>query len=302
MRQARIGGDDGIAQGLDDLGLHVVGQVAACLRGGQLAPAVLDLLFLGDRVVDAREKADPRLEGLGQRAGTSLALGAVLFGQQVQRGLDAQFLAIHVETQPRDGLVEQLVPRGRPHGGLVVQELLQLIRQLVGLHRAHPVQHRAVAGEVGIGGHQRFISVILDAVELEAEEDQRRGGSGDRLLHVGHELGARGVGGVLVVAQPREGHQAARDHVDLLVALHAGEYVIGAQIGQIAFVIRREICAFCHQPVSVAGDLGRVRRGVEVAQVPFRQVAQVLAPGIGMGIEKRSGLAGGEREHHQDLV
>ena len=170
-----------------------------------------------------------------------------------------------------------------------MQELFHLVRQLVGLHRADPVEDGLVARKIGVLVQQFGEVIVRQLVELQREEHQRRGVVCDFLLHVGHELGPARVGGLLVVAQAREGHDAPGDLIDFLVAQHAVEQTLGIQRGQIAFVIGGEAGAGFLQPVEVAFQFGRVLTGVEIAQIPFRQIAKVFAPGAGVGIVKREG-------------
>jgi hypothetical protein len=205
--------------------------------------------------------------------------GAVVVGQQVEGGFERQVLAVHGEGEGGDGLVEEPVPGGGADGGLVVEELLQLVRQLVGLHRAEAVEDGLVAGEVGVLREASGEVGVLDPVDLEREEDERRGEGGDAVLRVGDELGALGVGGVLVVAEPCVGHEAARDGVDLLVAQEAGEEVGGGEGGELALVVGGEAGAGVLEPVHVALELGRVGGGVEVGQVPVGEGAEILAAG-----------------------
>ena len=87
VRQARVGGDHGIAQRFHHFRLHMVGQVAAMLRRRHLAPAVVDFLFLCQRVVNPREQFDMLVEFSRQRTRPCFAHGAVRVGHQVQRGL-----------------------------------------------------------------------------------------------------------------------------------------------------------------------------------------------------------------------
>jgi hypothetical protein len=95
--------------------------------GREAAPAVLDLLFLGERVVDAREGAGVLAEDLGERVEGGLALCAVLLGEEVEGALDAQGLAVHLELERGDRLVEELVPGGGADDRGVVQEPLELV-------------------------------------------------------------------------------------------------------------------------------------------------------------------------------
>jgi hypothetical protein len=203
------------------------------------------------------------------------------------------------KAQPCDGFIEQLVPGACADDGGVVQEAFQLVRQLVRLHRAHPVEHGLVARQIGVFGHQRVVAVVVDPVEFEAEEDQRRGHRGDLVLHVGHELRALGIRGLLVIAQAREGHDAAGDHVDLLVALMQVSRSAADRLGQLALVVGREGGAFGLEPVEIARQFRRIRRGIEVGQVPIRQIAQRCAPCLGYGVA--GDLWGGERQAHGDL-
>jgi hypothetical protein len=203
------------------------------------------------------------------------------------------------KAQPCDGFIEQLVPRACADDGGVVQKTFQLVRQLVRLHRAHPVEHGLVARQTSVFVHQRVVTVVGNPVEFEAEENQRRGHVGDLVLHVGHELRALGVRGLLVIPQAREGHDAAGDHVDLLVAGDAGEQVGGGQLRQLALVVCREGRAFGLEPVEVAHQFRRIRRGIEIGQVPIRQIAQRCAPCLGYGVA--GDLWGGKRQAHGNL-
>ncbi len=297
MAQPRIGRDHRIAQRLHHLWLHMVRQVAAILRGRHLAPAVLDVLFLGQRVVDAGEQLHVPREDRRQRPRPRLAPGAHRVRQQVQRRFKVQWLRLplHLEHQPGHRLVEKAVPGGCAHGGLVVQELLHLIRQLVRAHGAHPVEDGGIAGEVGTLGQSRFQMLIGQAVELQAEEHQRRGEIRHLVLRVGHELGAGGVECVLVIAQARIGHDPPRHRLDPLIAVDAGQHGLGIEIGQPPLEIIGEIAAGLLQPDHVIGKFRCIGRGVEVGQVPFGQLAKTAAGGR-VCIVQRAGKADRHRE------
>jgi len=291
VAEPRIGGDHGIAQRRDHLGLDMVGKVAAVLRIGHLAPAILDLLFLGQRVVNPREELDIALENLGQCARPGLAARAVGIAHQVQRRLEAEglVLARDGEFQPGHGLVEKPVPgRGADHR-LIMQEALQLVGELMRTHRPHPVEHRLVAGNLGGGGEDGFVSFVVDPVEFKREEYQWRGVVGDLVLAVGQELGAIGVERVLIIAQARIGHQPPGHRLDPLVAADAFQHRAGIEAGQLALIIAGKGGAFALQPAEIAGHFGRVGGGVDVGQVPFRQIAQTA--GAGVGIEGGAGKA-----------
>ena len=275
MRQARIGGDNGVAQRLHHLRLHVVGKVAAGLRRGHLAPAVLDLLLLGQRVVHAGKELGLIAQHTRNLARGGLPLGAIAVGQQGRGRLQPQGLTIDDKLQPRDGLIEQAVPCGRTHGGLIVQEFLQLVGQLVGLHGAQPVEDRLVAGQIRIGGEQPIQMRVLQPVDLKAVKHQCGGGVRDPLLRVAEELRPRPIGRVLIVAQARKGHQPPSDQVDLLIGLHTGQHPIGIKVRQLALIGRGKLRAGRVAPVQIAQQLRRVLGGIEIRQIPVRQIAQI---------------------------
>ena len=110
MRQPRIGVAHRRDQRLDHLRLDAVGQMPRVGDVLEAAPAVGNLLVLGERVGDQREGAQVLLEGLRQRLGRGLALLAVLVLHQRERRLERELLAVDLEAQRRDRLVEQPVP------------------------------------------------------------------------------------------------------------------------------------------------------------------------------------------------
>ena len=74
VRQPRIGLAHRRHQRVHHLGLDAVGEMARLRDVGEAAPAVGNLLVLGERVGDQREEPQVLLEGLGQRLGRGLAL------------------------------------------------------------------------------------------------------------------------------------------------------------------------------------------------------------------------------------
>ena len=124
-------------------------------------------------------------------------------------GSIASDLPSDLEAQAGDGLVEQPVP-GRVGGHrLLVEQLLDAILELIGLVLADVLEPRPVVAERGIG-HRGFELGVVDAVELEREEQQMRGGRRDALLHVAVELRARGIDGVAGMDEPGIGDRAGR--------------------------------------------------------------------------------------------
>ena len=165
-----------------------------------------------------------------------------------------------------------------------MQEFFQLIRKLIGLHRADAVEHRLVAGKFGILGIHRRQRAFVEPIEFEREKDQRRGRIRHLLLAIGHEFRPPAIGGQLVIAQARVGHDAPRRGADRLVAANTLQETGRVERGQFALVIGGEIGAGLVQPVEIAREFGRGLGGVEIAQVPFRQLSQVLVARAGIGI------------------
>src|SRR6266849_4959498 len=98
---------------------------------------------------------------------------------------------------------------------------------------------------------------IVDAIELEGEEQEMRGRRGDALLHVAIELGARRMGGVARIDEARKRNEPAEEIVDRLVTFHRfGERTarIGApdDFTELALVRLREGRALDVRPVEIA--------------------------------------------------
>ena len=258
------------------------------LRRFHPAPAVDDLFLFHLRIVNAGKGADVGAQYLGQLPRTRLALGTVGVGQQVQRALNGQCLAIDLELQAGDGLIEHPFP-SIADDAEIMEEFLHFVGQLIRLHGADAVKHRLVTCKIGVLVEQVGQMIVGQFVQLQCKEHQRRGIIGDLFLHVGHELGAARVRGQLVIAQARVGHDAPGDLIDLFVTQHAVEQPLGVQLGQFAFVVRCKARAGFFQPVQIALEFRCIFARVKIAQVPFRQIAKVLAPGSGIGVAKREG-------------
>ncbi len=152
MRQARIGGAHAGDERIDDLGLDLIGEMAAVGDVLEAAPAVGDLLVLRQRVGDEREQPHVVLEHLGERFGGGAALFLVGVRQQVERQLERQRLGLagNRKAQRRDRLVEQPVEGAARRLALLVEQPLELLLELVGLLLADVVDPRLVAGEARV--------------------------------------------------------------------------------------------------------------------------------------------------------
>ena len=209
MRQPRIGGAHRRHQRIDHFGLDAVREMPRVGDVLEAAPAVGDFLVLGERVGDQREDAQIVLEGLRQRLRCGTALAHVRVLHQGERRLDRKRLAVDLEAQRADGLVEQAVPGARTGHRLLVEQLLDAILELIRLLLAHVLDPRPVMAERGIG-HRGVERRIVEPVEFEREEQQMQRRRRDALLHVAVEFRARRIGGVAGIDEAREGDRAGR--------------------------------------------------------------------------------------------
>ena len=90
-----------------------------------------------------------------------------------------------------------------------MEKLFELVFKLIWLVEAQILQPWAVVADGRIGGHRFFKHVIIDAVDFEAEENERRVGVCQFLLHIAEKLHALRIGRVAVIIQARERGDAA---------------------------------------------------------------------------------------------
>ncbi len=169
----------------------------------EAAPAVGDFLVLGERVGDQHEGAQIVLEGLRQRLRCGTALAHVRVLHQRERLLDRKRLAVDLEAQRADGLVEQAVEGARTGDGLLVEQFFDAILELIRLLLAHVLDPRPVVAERGIG-HRGVERGIVETVEFEREEQQMQRRRRDAVLHVAVELRPHRIGRVARVDEARE--------------------------------------------------------------------------------------------------
>ena len=113
----------------------------------EAAPAIGNLLVLGEGIRDQRKVTEVLLEHLGKRRGRSPAPFLLWVLKQIERQFDRKVFAIHVETERRDRLVEETVPGADPRHRFFVEQLLDAILKLVGLLFAHVLDPRTIAAE-----------------------------------------------------------------------------------------------------------------------------------------------------------
>jgi hypothetical protein len=150
-------------------------------------------------------------------------------------------------------------------------------------------------------GHCRLEHGIVDAVELQGEEQQMDRGVGDALLHVAVELGARRIAVVAGIEQRGVGVEPAEAVVDRFVALHRVDErtaLPGRQRGELALEVGLEGGAVRVALFEVALERGIVHAGIEVGEVPLGQRAE-LGVDFRLGSGFRGGLGGRTGGHER---
>ena len=258
---------------VDHLVLDAVGEVHRGLRPRILAPAVLDLLVLGERVGDQREDRDIVGLDLAERLGRILADRGILARQPVEDLRLGQHLVAEGIAQPRDGLVEQARPGGAADDVFLVQRLLELVRQRVRAEGAQVAQPRAVLGEFR-RLHLLGEVGILDPLQLQSEEQQLRADVGQALGDVLREAAALGIGHVAGVVEGGIGADAAHQVAHCLIAGDGGAQRLAVEAAHLALVVAGEGRRLLGRAPEVGREVRPGRAGIEVGQIPRRQIAQ----------------------------
>src|SRR3984957_13543107 len=128
---------------------------------------------------------------------------------------------------------------------------------------------------------------IVDAVEFERKEQQMHRRRCQPFGNVAIEFGDRRIDAVAGMNQSGIRSEAAGKIVNGLVAPDRFGEPFAALLfcglfRKLALVVGLKRNAFCVQPCKVAGNFRRVDTGIEIGQVPFRQLA-ALVPGFGFG-------------------
>ena len=136
--------------------------------------------------------------------------------------------------------------------------------------------------------HRAVDHGIVDPVEFEREEQQMHRCRRQPLGDVAVEFGDRGIDAVAGMNQAGIGAEPAGEIVDRLVAPDRfGEPLAAAlfcgPLGKLALVVGLKRDAFGIHPCEVAGDFRRVDTGIEIGQIPFRQLAGLFRSGFGRG-------------------
>ena len=167
----------------------------------EAAPAIGNFLVLGERISDKRKGPLVGLEGFRERLRRRLALRRRPILQQVQRRLDRLLLAADLESQARNGLVEQPVESPVTGLGFFMKQLLDAVFKLVGLVLEEILDLGTIVPEFG-GPHCGLDHGVLDAVEFKREEQQVHRSRRKPLGDIAIEFGDRRIDAVAGMYQP----------------------------------------------------------------------------------------------------
>ena len=188
-----------------------------------------------------------------------------------------------------------------------MKQLLDAILELIRLVLAQILDPRPVMPKLR-RLHRALDHGIVDAVELEPEEQQMYRSRRQPLGDVAIEFGNRRIDAVAGMNKAGIGAEPAGEIVDRLVAPDglgepASAIVAGDVFRELAFVVRFKGCAVGIHLLQIARDFGGVDTGIKIGEVPFRQFA-------GFGFDcgrlaargRLAGLAdsGGRRFHAHD--
>ena len=229
---------------------------------GKTAPAIRYFLVLGERIGDEREHPQVRREGLGKRLRGLLADLLVGVLQQIKGLLDRKLLAADSEPQPGDRFVEQSIPGAVRGHRFLVKQLLDAVLELIRFLPANVLEPRPIVRERSLphGSPQRR---LVDAIELQREEQEVRGRRGNALLHIAEEFGPFRIAGIAGIDQARVRHEPSDQIIDHLVALdrfgqsHTG---VGSarHSGELAFELVLERNRISIRPIEIAPYFRRI--------------------------------------------
>ena len=308
VREARIGLAHARDKRVDHRGLDAVGEMAAIRHVAEPAPAVGDLLVLGQRVGDQREEADVVLEDLGERLCCRVAARLSRIGQQVQRGLEGEGLglAFDVEAQAAHGLAEEAIESAAPRLALLGEELLELLVELVGLLLAQILEPRLETRELRVGDRIRK-RCLVDLVELELDEDEVGRDARQLLRDVAIEFRTRRIALVRRVEQSRIRAELAHQVGKLLVG---GDGIgkrrtVRREARELALIAFLDALGFRGRTLEIAGHGRIVGALVEIGKIPLGDRAEVRGLGCRTALTCRPNDArnegGAQGRRHQWL-
>ena len=193
----------------------------------------------------------------------------------MQRLGAGQFLAVDGEAQRRLGLVEQALPRGGAGDRFLMQQLFEIVGQLMRAEGADIAQPRPVMRQ--LDAVQFLVERrVLDAVDFETEEQQLGRDRVDALVDVLIEAPALGVAHVGGVVERGVTHRAAERVLQLLIGGDRRGKLVARQRRELTAIMVAETFGRGRGTIEIGLEFGRFRPGIEIAEIPFRQRAQIL--------------------------
>ena len=278
MRQLRVGLGDGGNQGFNHLRLDPVAQMA---RSGDIvkaAPAVGNLVVLGQGVGYQRKSVGVLAKSFAQRFGGGLAFCPVRQQQLVQRRLNGQLFAIDIKAQTDNRLVKQPVPSGSTGHRFFVQQALQFLGQLIGALLADINDPGRIVSQRG-HGQRRLQRFVVDLVELKLEKQQLRRDVVEPRLSVAIKFSAGAIGIVAGIVKPGKRPQPPQQVGQRFIGGHRRAQLFSCRIA------KRDFNDFAvigfGKPggvligfFEIVGKSAVARPGIKGAQIPFGQIIQ----------------------------
>ena len=197
------------------------------------------------------------------------------------RGSSVRLSPSKSNLQRRHRVVEQAVPCGRGADRLVEEQPLEVVGELMRLLLADVLEPGAVMAERR-RRHRGVQLGVVDAIELELEEQEIAGQRRHALLRVAVEFRDSRIAGVGGVEQRRIGHDAAGQVLQRLVGPdRLGERLAGVrpvgQLRELAAIGFGERLGFALGALEIGGEARRVHAFVQILKAPLRQRAEIRA-------------------------
>ena len=267
VRQVGIAGIDGADQRIDRFVIDVIVQIARGHRPRKAAPAVLDLLVLGDGVQHQRQQALVRTHDRRQRGACLAALVGIRAGQRIQDFRLGDIGSAERESQRSRGLVEQPDPGPAPARRAFGEHAFHV----GGKHVRCPCPHAAKPWRpVRQSRHleKRVHPVLRQTRQFKLDEQQCGADFGPCLADGLVMPGDVRVGGIGGEFQLRMACRLAQDFGDALIFGYDGRQ-FGAPGGlELALPVRGEPVRRRATGFDIRLDRGVADIGIEICQVP----------------------------------
>ena len=273
MRQLRIGVLHSLGEGVHHLRLHLIGEMTHGGGLGRAAPVILNRLVLCQRVGDQGKQPGILPEHLAEAFRRLLAQFRVGTGQQVQNLLRGKLFAIQFELEAGHCLIKQPHPGAAPGDFLLMQQLLHLIGELIGLQRPHIVEPGLIFFQAAALIHALQL-FFPDAVQFQREEQQISAGGADFFLHGLEEFCDVRIRHIARINEIGIGHDPPFHLADFLEFRDGEIEPLPVQAQQLALILRGEsFCILRHRLQILEQFRGGAGR-IQIAQIPFGQIGK----------------------------